>query len=93
MNLTSPNSPGENTIVFENGIYTEDENLILNTLRTKNSERIIIGHLNINHIEIKIVPLVSLVKDKLDIFLLSENKIDISFPPSQFTIEGYSNPF
>ena len=34
-----------------------------------------------------------LVKDKLDIFLISETKIDQSFPPAQFTINGYHNPF
>ena len=92
INPTTPNSPGDN-IAFDNGAYKEDATLILNKLRIKNSERIIIGHLNINHIEKKFEPLVSLVKDKLDVFLLSETKIDISFPSSQFTIEGYSNPF
>ena len=34
----------------------------------------------------------SLVKDKLDILLLSETKIDQSFPPEQFLIEGYAKP-
>ena len=92
INPTTPNSPGDN-IAFDNGAYKEDATLILNKLRIKNSERIIIGHLNINHIEKKFEPLVSLVKDKLDVFLLSETKIDISFPSSQFTMEGYSNPF
>ena len=53
----------------------------------------IIGHLNINHVTNKFEPFVSLVKDKLDIALLSETKIDKSFPPNQFTLEGYSNPF
>ena len=37
-------------------------------------------------------PLRSLVKDKLDIILLSETKIDESFPSSQFAI-GYTKPF
>ncbi len=76
-----------------NVIDTEDPKTVLNKLRTKNSERIIIGHLNINHLENKFEPLVSLVKDRLDIFLLSETKIDESFPPGQFTIEGYAKPF
>ena len=33
------------------------------------------------------------MKDKQDIVLLSETKIDKSFPPNQFALEGYSNPF
>ena len=65
----------------------------LNTLKNKNDKRIIIGHLNINHLENKFLPLVSLVKDKLDIFLISETKIDESFPTAQFLIDGYTNPF
>ena len=92
INPTTPNSPGDN-IALDNGAYKEDATLILNKLRIKNSERIIIGHLNINHIEKKFEPLVSLVNDKLGVFLLSETKIDISFLSTQFTIEGYSNPF
>ena len=90
--LYSPHSPRESFNYLNNEINSEDPSLILNKLRIKN-ERIIIGHLNINHIEKKFDPLVSLVKDRLDIFLLSETKIDKSFPPSQFTIESYSNPF
>ena len=70
-----------------------DPALILKTLATKNSERIIIGHLNINFIENKFNSLVSLVKDRLDIFMVSETKIDDSFPENQFIIEGYSKPF
>ena len=55
INPTIPNSPGDN-IVVDNGAYKEDATLILNKLRIKNSERIIIGHLNINHIEKKSSP-------------------------------------
>ena len=58
----------------------------LETLTTKNSDKIIIGHLNINFIENKFSSLVSLVKDKLDIFIVSETKIDDSFPENQFII-------
>ena len=60
---------------------------------TKNSERIIIGHLNINFIENQFNSLLSLVKDRLDIFMVSERKIDDSFPENQFIIEGHSKPF
>ena len=33
-----------------------------------------------------------LVKEKIDIFMISETKIDISFPNSQFLYEGFSAP-
>ena len=71
-NSTSPNLPREISPEFDNKTKTEDPNLILNNIRNENSGRIIIGHLNVNHIEKMFEPLVSVVKDKLDISLLSE---------------------
>ena len=70
-------------IVGEGG-SGDDPNLILNKLRMKNKDRIIIGHLNINHIENKFDPLVSLFRERLDVFLCSETKINTSFPSEQF---------
>ena len=58
-----------------------------------NMDRVVMGHLNINHLDKKSIPLVSLIKNNLDIFLISETRIDSSFPPSQFTIKGYAQPF
>ena len=34
-----------------------------------------------------------LIKDKIDIFLISEIKLDSSFPRGQFVITGYTTPF
>ena len=34
-----------------------------------------------------------IVQDKLDILLISETKVDPSFPSSQFAIDGFSSPF
>ena len=56
-------------------------------------ERLIIAHININGIERKFQSLVALIKNKVDIIIVSETKIDSSFPQSQFAIDGYSNPF
>ena len=92
-NSTSPNLPREISPEFDNKIKTEDPNFLLNNIRNENSERSIIGHLNVNHIEKRFEPLVSLVKDKLDIILLSETKIDESFPSNQFEIEGCTKSF
>ena len=74
-------------------VKPDEPRRILNNLISKNNDRLIFGHLNINFIENKFEPLVSLVKDKLDIIMVSETKIDESFPESQFIIEGYSKPF
>ena len=77
---------------INNEIKSVDPAHVMNSLKIKYSERIMVGHLNINHIARKFDPLVSLTKNRLDIILFSETKID-SFPPNQFAIEGYSNPF
>ena len=66
---------------------------ILSDMRRKNLNRIIIGHLNINHLAGKFENLKQIIKDSLDILVLTESKTDGSFPVSQFLIEGFSPPF
>ena len=55
-------------------------------------DRLINGHLNINSLRNKFEMLREIVQDKLDIFLVSETKVDPSFPSSQFAIKGFSVP-
>ena len=50
-------------------------------------------HLNINSIRNKFESLVTFVGNNLDILMISETKIDDTFPESQFLIEGFSKPF
>ena len=50
------------------------------------------AHLNINSISNKFDGIMDLVAKKLDLFLISETKIDSSFPDAQFSYEGYSKP-
>ena len=52
-----------------------------------------IGHLNMNSFRNKFEALKSLIQGKVDIFVISETKLDESFPRSQFTINGFSTPF
>ena len=70
-----------------------DATVILNNLKVKHLNKPIIGHININFLENKFEPLLSLVKDKIDIFMISETKLDDTFPFNQFSIEGYSQQF
>ena len=94
MNLISAHSPREDFCELTSSeIKADDPSQILSALSIKNSDRIIIRHLNINFIENKFNSLVSLIKDKLDIIIASETKIDDPFPETQFIIEGYAKPF
>ena len=65
----------------------------LKHLRNENPFRVIIGHININSIRNKFEPLVKYVGNNLDILMVSETKIDDTFPESQFLIEGFSTPY
>ena len=64
-------------------------NIVLNDIRRKNVGRLLIGHLNINSIRNKFDELKSLIHDKFDVFIVSETKIDDSFPVNQFSIEVF----
>ena len=65
---------------------------ILKDLRCKNLNRILIGHLNINSLRNKFEILVSSIAVNLDTLMISETKLDESFPVSQFLIPGFENP-
>ena len=76
-------------------VSTSDGNdplLALTELKEKNPERPIIAHLNINSLSSKFEPLMSLIKDTIDFLLVTESKLDDTFPPDQFQIEGFSRP-
>ena len=66
---------------------------ILKNIRLKYVKNIIVGHLNINTIENKIDSLKVLIPGNIDIMVISETKIDDSFPTSQFHMDGFRKPF
>ena len=53
----------------------------------KNPNRIIIAHLNINSIRNKSEMLKEVVGNKIDVLLISETKLDNTFPLNQFILE------
>ena len=65
----------------------------LKKLRIKNLNRVIISQININSIRNKIELLSEAVLGNIDILMVSETKIDMSFPTSQFVIQGFAAPF
>ena len=65
----------------------------LKALRLKNVNKLILAHLNINSLRNKFQFLISLIKDNIDVLMISETKLDGSFPTSQFMINGFSAPF
>ena len=65
----------------------------LHEIKIKNANRLIIGHLNINFLQDKFELLEEIIKDEINIFLISEAKLDSSFLSVQFVIKGYTTSF
>ena len=61
----------------------------LKTFRFKNPKNLIMGHLNINSLRNKFESIKPIISPNFDIFLVSETKLDESFPNNQFSISGY----
>ena len=65
----------------------------LKLLRIGNTGRVLVGYLNINSVTNKLDALREIISQNLDILMVAETKIDVSFPTGQFTIEGFATPF
>ena len=65
----------------------------IENLRLSNVNRVVIGNLNINSLPNKFNQLKELVLKHVDILVLTETKLDDSFPNSQFSVDGLSEPF
>ena len=65
----------------------------LKDVRIKNLNRIVLAHLNINSLRNKFDLLIDQIKGNVDVLVISETKLDDSFPTGQFKILGYASPF
>ena len=61
----------------------------LKDIRITNLNRIVTSHININSIGNKF----KLLMSNVDILMVTETKIDESFPTSQFVIPGFTSPY
>ena len=68
-------------------------NSVLRRLRVNHPQQIIIGHLNINSIRNKFDSIKTMLTRNIDILMITETKLDDSFPVSQFEIDGFNAPF
>ena len=64
----------------------------MRSLRVKILNKLRIGHLNINSLRNKFELLSHQIKNNIDILMISERKLDESFPTSQFFINDFSSP-
>ena len=74
-------------------VSTSSQSNFLVNLRKKYFNHLIIGNLNINSLPNNFEDLNILVKSKVDIIIITESKLDHTFPDSSFRISGYNKPF
>ena len=65
----------------------------LKELKLANVNKLLIAQLNINGLASKFDDLKHLIAGNKGILLIIESKLDNSYPPGQFNINGFSNPF
>ena len=61
----------------------------LRIIRKLNIGKTIVAHLNINSFRNKFNNLISQITGSIDILMISETRLDKSFPIGQFIIEGF----
>ena len=105
--ILSPQSPGKVSINSYEVTCTQNvylpiqsrpsnltkSNFNLHQVRINNSSRIIFGQININSIRNKFAQLIYIVSNEIDIFVVSETKLDGTFPTLQFLMQDYLTPF
>ena len=63
----------------------------ISSIRKQYPKNIIMGNLNINSLQNKFELIKEVFFNNIDVFFLSETKLDETFPNIQFQIEGYKN--
>ena len=65
----------------------------MKNLRLKNSNKVIIDHVNINSLRNKVELLTDMLRDKVDLLMISKTKLNSSFPIAEFYRKSYSKPY
>ena len=84
---------GENCLPNDSTFSQLNVKKALTDIRISNMNKLIFGYLYINSLKNKFDLLSEQVKGSIDILMVSETKLDDSFPKDQFLIEGFHSPF
>ena len=94
--LVNDDQPHTNSVIHKSKIEGTSEGdplQILKSTKLKNYNRLVVGQININGLKNKFESLQMLIKGNIGNCVITETKIDESFPSLQFAIEGYAPPF
>ena len=73
--------------------FQSDVKKSLKNIRISKINKMIFGHLNVNSLRNKFDILNEQVKGSIEFFMVSETKLDDSFPEGQFLIRSFHSPF
>ena len=99
LNENTNNFQRQNSLIYEfstlDKIATEEKDVksSLRSLKLRNVHRLIFGQISINSFRNKFELLFPLVSNNIGVLLISDEKIDDTFPVSQFCVPGHSVPF
>ena len=77
----------------ENVEHLQDPSQMLKSIKMIYRDNIVIAQININSIRNKFDQLLCIVQGNVDILVITETKLDNTFPISQFKIDGYATPY
>ena len=93
---TSVDTPNSELTVFHRFATANDSNDAkkgLKEIKIQSPDKLILGHLNINSIRNKFEALTYIIDNNIDLLLISNTKLDDSFPIAQFQMKGFSVPY
>ena len=86
------NASSSSLLISSNNGEEKDPQSFLKDLRINNINRLIIGKLNINSLRNKLEQLSTMISGNTDILMISETKLDETFPVAQFLLQGFCMP-
>ena len=85
--------PKENKPVNSSNIQEENSLDSLRKLRLRNVNKVIIGNININSLLAKFDQVKEVILKNVDILVITETKLDDTFPLGQFYVDGFTMPY
>ena len=76
-----------------NDAERKDPQSLLKDIRINDRNRLIIGQLNINSLRSRFEQLSTMINSNIDTFIISETKLDETFPTAQFYLQGFCDPY
>ena len=92
------NTAQENVTVVKESVTSgniQEENCLddLHKLRLSNVNKVIIGNININSLPATFDQVKEVIFKNVDILVVTETKLDETFPLGQFYVEGFTMPY